>query len=63
MAVTELLPLKEGAQELKLSIHTLRGWIYHKKLSYLKLGRRTLPRREDVETLIAKSLVMPREKK
>lgn len=28
----ELLNLKEGAKELKLSIHTLRAWIYQKRI-------------------------------
>jgi len=55
--MTELLDLREGAKELKLSIHTLRAWIYQKRLPCVRLGRRVLLRREDLENLINKNLI------
>jgi excisionase family DNA binding protein len=53
----ELLNLKEGAKELKLSIHTLRAWIYQKRIPCVRLGRRVLLRREDLEAIVKKNLV------
>jgi excisionase family DNA binding protein len=60
--MTELLNLREGANELKLSIHTLRSWTYQKKIPFVRLGRRVLLRREDLETFINKNVVKAKEK-
>ncbi len=57
----ELLNLKEGAKELKLSIHTLRAWVFQKRLPFVRLGRRVLLRREDLENLINENLVEARK--
>ena len=59
--MSELLDLKEGAKEMKISIHTLRSWIYQKRLPYIHLGRRVLLRREDIEAFINKNLVEAKE--
>jgi excisionase family DNA binding protein len=53
----ELLNLKEGAKELKLSIHTLRAWTYQKRIPFVRLGRRILLRREDLEELVKKNVI------
>jgi excisionase family DNA binding protein len=55
--MTELINLREGSQMLRLSIHTLRSWIYQKRLPHVRLGRRVLLRKEDLENLINKSVV------
>lgn len=55
--MTELMNLREGARELRISIYTLRSWIYQKKLTHVRLGRRVLLRREDIESLISRGLV------
>jgi len=55
--MSQLLNLREGAQELKLSIHTLRAWIYQKRIPFVRLGRRVLLRREDLEAFVNKNLV------
>ena len=57
----ELMNLKEGADVLRLSIHTLRAWIYQGRIPFVRLGRRVLLRREDLETLISKGFQAPRE--
>ena len=59
--MSELLNLKEGARELKLSIHTLRAWTYQKRIPFVRLGRRVLLRREDLEALVDKNRVEARE--
>jgi len=53
----DLLNLKEGAKELKISIHTIRSWIYQKRIPFVRLGRRVLLRREDLEDFVSKNLV------
>ena len=58
----ELLDLKEGARELKLSIYTLRAWVYQKRIPFVRLGRRVLLRREDLESFVNKNLVEAKEK-
>lgn len=55
--MTQLIDLKEGSNELKVSIHTLRSRIYQRKLAYVKLRRRVLLKREDLENFIQKNLV------
>lgn len=59
--MTELLNLREGAKELKLSIHTLRAWAYQKRIPIVRLGRRVLLRREDLEAFIKKNLIEAKE--
>lgn len=60
----DLLSLKEAAKELGgtkesggISIHTLRVWVYQKRIPYVKLGRRVFLRREDLEAFVNKNLV------
>ena len=53
----ELLDLREGAKELKISIHTIRSWIYQKRIPFVRLGRRILLRREDVEDFVKKNVI------
>ncbi len=59
--MSELLNLKEGAKELKLSVHTLRAWTYQKRIPFVRLGKRVLLRREDLEELVRKNVVEARE--
>ena len=57
----DLLNLREGANELRISIHTVRSWIYQKKIPFVRLGRRVLLRREDLENLVNQNLVGTRQ--
>lgn len=60
----DLLSVKESVKELGgakesgegISIHTLRAWIYQKRIPYVKLGRRVFLRREDLEQFVTKNL-------
>lgn len=52
-----LLDSKEAAREMKISIHTLRAWTYQKRLPVVKLGRKSLFRREDIENFVSRSTV------
>jgi excisionase family DNA binding protein len=62
-----LLSLEEAAKELGgakesggISIHTLRAWIYQKRIPFVRLGRRIFLRREDLEAFVNKNLVEAR---
>jgi excisionase family DNA binding protein len=59
--ITELLSLKEAAEGLKISIHTLRAWAYQRRIPIVKLGRRTLLRKEDIENFINKNVIEAKE--
>jgi excisionase family DNA binding protein len=37
--VRHLKSLPQAAEELGVSVRTLRSWIYQRKISYLKIGR------------------------
>ncbi|MGO8991200.1 MAG: helix-turn-helix domain-containing protein [bacterium] len=52
-----LLSLDEARKELKISIHTMRAWTHQGKFPIVKLGRRVLIRREDLEIFVNKSVV------
>jgi excisionase family DNA binding protein len=53
----ELLSVREASLELRLSISTLRSWISQRKIRFVRLGRRVLLRRGDLEALINKGVV------
>ena len=55
--MTELLNVREAAAELRLSVHTIRAWIFQGRLSCVRLGRRVLLRREDLEDFVNKNVV------
>jgi excisionase family DNA binding protein len=52
-----LMSLPECSQEMKISIYTLRSWIYQKRIPIVKLGRRVLIKREDLEEFVNKSVI------
>ena len=55
--VSDLLDIKEGADFIHVPVSTLRDWILKEKITYVKLGRRVFFRRQDLEKLIADSVV------
>ncbi len=55
--MNELLSVHEAAAVLRLKPATIRDWIWRRRIPYVKLGRRTLIRRSDLEQLIAASIV------
>jgi excisionase family DNA binding protein len=60
--MTELVSVKEAAEAMRLSPHTLRAWIIQRRVPFVRLGRRVLLRREDMEALIDKNLVEAQDK-
>jgi excisionase family DNA binding protein len=55
--MASLLTMRQAAEELQLSIHTLRAWCSQRKLPFVKLGRRVLLRREDLESFVKRNVV------
>jgi len=51
-----LLDEKETAEQLKISIHTLRAWRYQRRLPVVRLGRRVLYRVEDIQRFVDRNL-------
>ncbi len=56
-----LLTVGEAAQRLRVSKYTLRGWVSRRRISYVKIGRRTLFNPTDLDNLIKASTVEPRK--
>jgi len=47
-----LLDYKQAAKQLGLKESTLKDWVYHKKFPYVKVGRRTCFKPEDITNFI-----------
>lgn len=52
-----LLNVREAAQKLSISPHTIRSWVFQRRLPYVRLGRRIGLRPEDIDSFIRKNLV------
>lgn len=59
----QLLSVKEAAEQLNISVFTLRGWISQRRVRFVKLGRRTMFRQTDLEDLITGSVIEPRARR
>jgi excisionase family DNA binding protein len=57
---SDLLDVEEAAAFLHVKVATVRAWVLHNRVSYVKLGRRIFLRRPDLEALIERSLVPAR---
>ncbi len=56
---SNLLTVPETAKYLRLSVAAIRKRISDRSIPYVKLGRRVLFRRTDLDDLINNSLVLP----
>lgn len=61
LSMPQLIDFREGAKELKVSIHTLRGWAHKRRIPYVRLGRRVLLKREDLEAFIDKNVMKAKD--
>ena len=60
MTNAALLNVKETAQLLGLEVSTIRAWILHRRISYIKLGRAVRIRLSDLQALIQAGTVPAR---
>jgi excisionase family DNA binding protein len=56
-----LVGLAQAAKELSVSIHGLRRWVAERKIPVVRLGRRVLIKRKDLDEFIEKNWVPARE--
>jgi excisionase family DNA binding protein len=54
---TELMTPAQAAAALQIKVSTIRAWVLHKKLSYVKCGGAVRFRKVDIERFIASRLV------
>jgi excisionase family DNA binding protein len=54
---SDLLSLAEAAEVLHLKPSTMRAWVFRRRIPFVKMGRRVLFRRSDLDALIAQSVV------
>jgi excisionase family DNA binding protein len=54
---SDLVNLTEAAEILRLKPCTVRAWVLRRRIPYVKLGRRVLFRRRDLEALISENVV------
>ena len=55
---SDLLTIREAALMLRLQVSTIRAWVLHRKVPFVKLGgKRVFFRRADLEALINASVV------
>ena len=60
MAESDLLTVTEAASLIRLKPSTVRAWVLRRRIPYVKVGRRVLFRRSDLEALITSSVVPAR---
>jgi len=56
-----LLTVPEAADFLRCKPSTIRDWVLHRRLTFVRVGRLIRFRRADLEKLIAQSTVPPQE--
>ncbi len=57
----KLLNVKEAAEKLNISPHTIRAWVFQKRLPYVRLGRRIGLKAEDIDSFITRNYIQARE--
>ena len=59
---SELVTIKEAALMLRLQVSTIRAWVLHRRVPFVKLGgKRVFFRRSDLEALVTASVVPARQ--
>ncbi|WP_158789123.1 helix-turn-helix domain-containing protein [Granulicella sp. L46] len=49
---SRLLSLPQAAEELGMSVNTIRAWIYQRKITFVKVGRSVRVSEETVQMII-----------
>jgi excisionase family DNA binding protein len=53
----KLKSLSQAAEELGVTVNTLRAWIYRRKIPYLKIGRCVRVSEETIQQIILRGTV------
>ena len=51
----KLLSIPEAAEQLGLSVHTIRSWVQKRQIQHYKLGRRVLISPESLDRILAET--------
>jgi excisionase family DNA binding protein len=54
---SKLLSLAQAAEELGLTINTLRAWVYLRKIAYVKVGRSVRISEATIQTIIERGTI------
>jgi excisionase family DNA binding protein len=57
-----LKSVKEAAEQLGISPHTIRAWVFSRRIPHVRLSRRVLFRQRDLDDFINKNLIEAKEK-
>ena len=58
-----LKSLFQAAEELGVTVNTLRAWIYRRKIPYLKIGRCVRVSDETIQQIISRGTMPAREER
>jgi excisionase family DNA binding protein len=56
----KLLTLKEAADRLAISLHTMRAWVAQRKIEVVRIGRCVRIREQVVDDIISNGTVPPK---
>ncbi|MBM4340325.1 MAG: helix-turn-helix domain-containing protein [Deltaproteobacteria bacterium] len=56
-----LKSVKQAAEQLGISPHTIRAWVAQRRIPHVRLSRRVLFRERDLANFVNKNLVEERE--
>lgn len=59
--MSELMTIRTAAERLQIHQFNLRAWLSQGKLGFIRIGRSIRIREEDLEVIIQKGYVPPRE--
>lgn len=54
--MNERFTVPEAAAYLRLSLHTVRGWISQRRIPHIKLSRRVFIRKSDLDKILEDSI-------
>ena len=58
---SRLITIKEAASYLAVSVSTLYGWVWQRRIPYIKMGRALRFDRADLEQFVQANRVQPRK--
>ena len=55
------LTVRQAALELNVSVHTIRAWIYNRRIGYVRLGRSIRIPAVEIERLVERGTIPARK--
>ncbi|WP_263375552.1 helix-turn-helix domain-containing protein [Granulicella aggregans] len=57
LRLTHLKSLPQAAEELGITVNTLRAWVYRRKIAYVKVGRSVRVSEETIQRIIDRGTI------